>query len=233
MSSQQAPVVDRIRIIPRPSDFLNRNVGSSGQVYFNKDSSSLRVFNGANLGGYELAKTDLANVSNATFLAKATDAGVGGGGGGGGGVSVSVSETDPASPTNGNLWLNTNNGTLYVYINDGDSEQWIQPASSVGASYDQNLNTTDSVDFVALTASGTITADDFVSTGVGVPVLSSATTLTLTAPDGVIVTSGPFRLPSFTTVQKNALSPINGDMVYDTTLNKAQVYEGGAWASLV
>ena len=33
MSSQQAPVVDRIRIIPRPSDFLNRNVGSSGQVY--------------------------------------------------------------------------------------------------------------------------------------------------------------------------------------------------------
>ena len=55
----------------------------------------------------------------------------------------------------------------------------------------------------------------------------------LTATDGVRVTGGAFRLPSFTTTEKNALTSANGDMVYDSTLNKAQVYENGAWASLV
>lgn len=49
--------------------------------------------------------------------------------GGGGNTTVSVSETVPAAATSGNLWLNTNNGRLYVYINDGTSNQWIQPSS--------------------------------------------------------------------------------------------------------
>jgi hypothetical protein len=57
--------------------------------------------------------------------------------------------------------------------------------------------------------------------------------MTLTTTDGVRVTGAPFRLPSFTTTEKNALTPGNGDMVYDSTLNKAQVYENGGWASLV
>jgi hypothetical protein len=45
-----------------------------------------------------------------------------------GSVSISVSETTPVDPNNGNLWLNTNNGRLYVYIEDGTSNQWVQPA---------------------------------------------------------------------------------------------------------
>ena len=79
--SSSAPIVDRIRIIPRPNDFLDRNVGSSGQVYFNRDSSSLRVYNGVIAGGFEIARADLNNISNTTFLAKATAAGIGGAGG--------------------------------------------------------------------------------------------------------------------------------------------------------
>jgi hypothetical protein len=122
-----APIVDRIRIIPRPSDFLDRNVGSHGQVYFNRDSSSLRVYDGALAGGFEIAKADLTNISNSVFLAKAEAAGIGGGQSGNG-ASVDVSTTAPAEPTAGNLWLNTQNGRLYIYINDGDSSQWMQPA---------------------------------------------------------------------------------------------------------
>jgi hypothetical protein len=79
--ASSAPIVDRIRIIPRPSDFLDRNVGSSGQVYFNKDTSSLRVYNGTIAGGFEIARADLNNISNTNFLAKATAAGIGGAGG--------------------------------------------------------------------------------------------------------------------------------------------------------
>ena len=80
---------------------------------------------------------------------------------------------------------------------------------------------------------GTITATTYANAGTGAPVITSASTITLDAPDGVIVQNGPFRLPSFTTTEKNAIVAVNGDMVYDSTLNKAQVYENGAWANLV
>lgn len=45
-----------------------------------------------------------------------------------GNVTVSVSNSVPSDAENGNLWLNTNNGSLYVYVTDPDGSQWIQPA---------------------------------------------------------------------------------------------------------
>jgi hypothetical protein len=123
-----APIVDRIRIIPRPDDFLDRNVGASGEVFFNRATNSLRVYSGRDRGGFEIAKTDLSNISNSVFAAKAQAAGIGGGTTPETGTSISVSATAPTAPDDGNLWLNTNNGYLYVYVNDGSSSQWIQPA---------------------------------------------------------------------------------------------------------
>tara|TARA_B110000902_G_scaffold73285_1_gene86525 strand:- start:1028 stop:2002 length:975 start_codon:yes stop_codon:yes gene_type:complete len=73
-----APIVDRIRIIPRPNDFLDRNVGSSGEVFFNRATNSLRVYSGKDVGGFEIAKSNLTNVTDAIFLAKATQAGISG-----------------------------------------------------------------------------------------------------------------------------------------------------------
>lgn len=121
------PVLTAVRIIPRESDFLDRKSGSRGEIFFDRDANTLRIFDGNNQGGIGLARADLANVTNSVFAAKATAAGVGSGGGGGN-TTVSVGTSLPSSPSNGNLWLNTNNGSLYVYINDGDSNQWIQPA---------------------------------------------------------------------------------------------------------
>ena len=72
MASNSAPIVDRIRIIPRPDDFLNRNVGSSGEVFFNKQSSSIRVYSGKDVGGFEIARADLNNVTSASLLSKLT-----------------------------------------------------------------------------------------------------------------------------------------------------------------
>ena len=71
-----APIVDRIRIIPRPNDFLDRNIGSSGEVFFNRSTNSLRVYSGRDRAGFEIARSDLNNVSNDVFLAKATEAGI-------------------------------------------------------------------------------------------------------------------------------------------------------------
>ena len=54
MASNTSPVVDRIRIIPRPDDFLDRNVGSSGEVFFDKQANTLRLYSGKLAGGYSL-----------------------------------------------------------------------------------------------------------------------------------------------------------------------------------
>ena len=61
-----APIVDRIRIIPRPDDFLDRNVGASGEVFFNRATNSLRVYTGKDRGGFEVALSRLGqfNVRN-------------------------------------------------------------------------------------------------------------------------------------------------------------------------
>jgi len=60
--SNFAPVVDRIRIIPRPDDFLGRNVGASGEVFFNRATNSLRVYSGKDQGGFEIARSDFGNI---------------------------------------------------------------------------------------------------------------------------------------------------------------------------
>ena len=406
-----APIVDRIRIIPRPNDFLDRNVGSSGEVFFDSETSSLRLYSGKLAGGFEvLTNNSLSGIATKTYNVVINDTGagnkyilndennpalnfvigytyifnqndstnvwypnavgttnnqhplnfssdnangeLGGGtvytdrvvykldnkvvtkqgywdgferaeqrsvaititdqtpttlyywcqnhldmgntittadpGSGSGGASTDISDSAPSSPEAGNIWYNSANGRLYIYVVDDDSGQWVQPSSPVPTSLldlgisdgtsGQVLTTDGSGNFSFTNASGgsgsvgnftfntsTITTDDssgisiipnvtmnsdltvendltvdnnayatnFVSNGIGLPEIQSASTLTLSAPDGVIVQNGPLRLPSFTTTEKNALAAINGDMVYDSTLNKAQVYENGAWASLV
>jgi hypothetical protein len=47
---------------------------------------------------------------------------------GGGGTSLEVSDLPPATPDPGSLWFNSLDGNLYVYYEDDDSGQWIQPA---------------------------------------------------------------------------------------------------------
>ena len=259
-----------LRIIPRDSEFLDRTTGQSGEIFYDRDNNTLRLYSGQNQGGISLAKSNLTNITAASFRAKSVDSklatvvynvtitgpqgadsgnkynlnGVyraipnfvvgytyvfvqdnqtnvyfpnangttpnphplnfsadnlsgetGGGtsyltdvrylldgasvsqtvyrssafntatsrqvwitvtnstpstlyywcwnhtamgnsiavadpgsGSGSGGVSVSVASTVPDSPNQGSLWLDTNTGSLYVYYDDGNSEQWIQPA---------------------------------------------------------------------------------------------------------
>jgi len=53
----------------------------------------------------------------------------------GAGTSAALGDTPPLSPAPlpGALWFNTNTGKLYVYYNDGNSSQWVQPMTpSVG-----------------------------------------------------------------------------------------------------
>jgi hypothetical protein len=84
-----------------------------------------------------------------------------------------------------------------------------------------------------LSVSGNVTAGNFVGSGAGTPSISSPTNLNLSANTAVVVTSGVFRLPSFTSAQLANVSAVNGDMIYNSTLEKFQGYQAGAWGNLI
>ena len=85
--------------------------------------------------------THLGFTYNATLgVWKST--GSGGGGGGGGGASVTTDDTAPSSPSDGDLWWDSDGGKMYVYYEDADSSQWVSvsvpgstgPAGAAGPS---------------------------------------------------------------------------------------------------
>lgn len=53
-----------------------------------------------------------------------------GAGGGGGGAGSAVSTTAPTSPSNGDFWYNLNTGTQLIYVDDGNSQQWVDVSSA-------------------------------------------------------------------------------------------------------
>ena len=56
------------------------------------------------------------------------------GGGGGGSGFTYTANTPSYSPTVGDRWMDSDTGVEYVWINDGDSTQWIQPTNTAQAS---------------------------------------------------------------------------------------------------
>lgn len=46
----------------------------------------------------------------------------------GGGGSIEISSTAPSTPGNGDLWWDSDDGKLYIYYDDGSSQQWVDAA---------------------------------------------------------------------------------------------------------
>ena len=46
-------------------------------------------------------------------------------------------------------------------------------------------------------------------------------------------TIGALIMKSYTTAERDALTAVNGMIIYNSTLNKFQGYENGAWANLI
>lgn len=51
-------------------------------------------------------------------------------GAGGGGGGVEVSDTAPSSPSAGDLWFDSTDGSLNVYYTDADSSQWVDVSAA-------------------------------------------------------------------------------------------------------
>lgn len=61
--------------------------------------------------------------------------------------------------------------------------------------------------------------------------VGTLTSLNVAGP--TVITNGIFRMPSFTTTARNALTAVNGDVIYNSTLNKFQGFENGVWVNLI
>ena len=78
----------------------------------------------------------------------------------GGGASVTVSETAPAGADEGDLWLNSTEAKMYVYYDDGTSEQWV---AAVGGTVPQQGKILQVVNFSTTTTTST-TSTSYVNT---------------------------------------------------------------------
>ena len=83
--------------------------------------------------------------------------------------------------------------------------------------------------------SGSVTAHSFNidPTATGTPTLYSPTILNLSASDAVVVTSSPFRVASLTTTERGTFTAQDGDIIFNTTVGKYQVYSGSAWTNIL
>lgn len=48
-------------------------------------------------------------------------------------ASATPSPTAPVNPVSGDLWFNTNDGVMFMYLNDGNSSQWVEVKSNTAS----------------------------------------------------------------------------------------------------
>ncbi len=97
-----------IRLAPNSADFLDQRRFDNGDLYYDATQKTLVLYDGVTKGGIPLLRADLSNAQS--------------------GLGVAVATTPPADSRSGSLWFDTNTGVLYVYVDDGDGNQWVQPA---------------------------------------------------------------------------------------------------------
>lgn len=102
--------------------------------------------------------------------------------------AIATSDTAPSSPTDGNLWWNSNSGKLFVYYDDGSSLQWVE--IGLGTTFNVSSSSAGVVPRVSTITSSatptinTDTVDVFGITALTVDITSFTTNLTGTPANG-------------------------------------------------
>ena len=198
---------------------LDRLSYSSGMIVYDVDLGSLRVMDGVNQGGSTLATRNWTLGTISLLSGNAV-----------------LSDTPPVAPTakSGTLWFNTSTGKLYIYYNDGNSFQWVQPmspsfsASSGGGSGSGTVNSGLAGKLAYYSGAGT-TVDDLASVG------WSGSTLSVTGSINVSAQKNYVRFHWDTLADLNAeVSPVTWHGMIAHVHETGRVYfaHSGAWTPL-
>tara|TARA_B100001094_G_scaffold225685_1_gene219935 strand:+ start:3114 stop:4574 length:1461 start_codon:yes stop_codon:yes gene_type:complete len=140
-------------------------------------------------------------------------------------VRISSAYTLPTTDGTTGQVLQTNGaGVLSFATASGASTGDISFTGSTLSSSGSTITLDDNV-----TVSGTLT-----STQAGAPILTSTSSITLRADSSsrVHVDQSPLRLYNVSTTNRNLITAADGDMIYNTSTNKAQVFANGSWVDL-
>ena len=135
----------------------------------------------------------------------------------------------------------TGSVTANYFIGDGSqvlnvisSSYAVSSSHALTASYAENAASfpyTGSAEITgSLSVIGTVTGTSFAAAGgVGVPTLTSANNIILSASNYVQVKDAFLKLNSFTNTETGSYSPTNGDIYYNSSTNLFMGYRDGAW----
>ena len=151
------------------------------------------------------------------------------GGGGGGGASVTTSDSAPSSPSDGDLWYDTDDGGMFVYYADGTSNQWVEVIGTQGAQ--GTLTTSDSAPSSPSDGDLWYDTDDgglFIYYADG----TSSQWVEVVGQQGAQGPAGPAGATTIvadTTALLAISSPSAGDMAYVSGNNTLYFYNGSGW----
>ena len=128
----------------------------------------------------------------------------------------------PTAPTAANGVSTTQIATTAYVQNQLSDPSGIDTPGPITAG---NITSTGTLSGVNITASGTLSATGTITGGN----LTTAGTITGAK---VVATAGSVRLARLSSGQRDALSPVNGDLVYNTTVNYIQGYQANAWVNM-
>ena len=129
-----------------------------------------------------------------------------------------------------NVTISNGSGTIVVDAVGGFDGAAVTNISNPSASINPTSGALRVVGGVGI--GGNVSVGESVIISGGQPSVISQSTMNITAPTRVEITSSPFRVAQFTTTERDAISAANGDIIYNSTTNKFQGYANGAWVDI-
>ena len=147
-----------VRLTAQTTASLDINTHNNGEIFYDPAIQTLRLFNGKDRGGTKIATQPWVNYAITTNVGTTVNL-----------INQAITQleanqkktsftaTAPINPQAGDSWVNVSNGNMYVYYNDGNSSQWIQPVKN-----NLSISTTGLGSF----SSGTGVSETFVNTAI-------------------------------------------------------------------
>ncbi len=146
------------------------------------------------------------------------------------------------------LHLNTSSATSGQILSwTGSDYDWVADQTGGGGGTPGGSNTevqfnnagafAGDSDFTYNSTTNVLTVGSIVSSAAGTPTITSNSAVNISVGSSVVIQQnsggGGFRVGNMTTAERNSLTAANGEIVYNTSDNQFEVYQNGAWVTMI